>query len=49
MYIKAGYVQVILNTLESLGTGAKYSNETLDGVEIGAGVEFDITLICWVD
>ena len=41
-YLKLGYVQADLNTLEVLGTGSKYGNETLDGVELGAGVEFDV-------
>ena len=40
--MKLGYVQADLNTLEDLGTGSKYGNETLDGVELGAGVEFDV-------
>ena len=30
-----------LNTLETLGTGSKYANETVNGWEVGAGVEFD--------
>ena len=42
VYLKAGYVQVDLNTLESLGTGSKYGNDTLDGIAVGAGVEFDV-------
>ena len=42
VYVKAGYVQVDLNTLESLATGSAYGNETLNGVTIGAGVEFDV-------
>ena len=41
-YVKLGYVQVDLNTLESLGTGSKYGNETLTGFSYGAGVEFDL-------
>ncbi len=41
-YVKAGYIQADLNTLESLPTGSKYGNETLDGVVLGAGVEFDV-------
>ena len=42
VYLKAGYVQVDLNTLESLGTGSTYGNDSLDGVALGAGVEFDV-------
>tara|TARA_B100001057_G_scaffold389270_1_gene396967 strand:- start:3999 stop:4694 length:696 start_codon:yes stop_codon:yes gene_type:complete len=42
VYVKAGYVQVDLNTLESLGTGSAYGNDTLDGISVGAGVEFDV-------
>ena len=41
-YVKLGYVQVDLNTLENLGTGSKYGNDTLDGISVGAGVEFDV-------
>ena len=41
-YVKVGYVQADLNTLETLGTGSKYGNETLNGWEVGAGVEFDV-------
>ena len=41
-YLKVGYVQADLNTLETLGTGSKYANETLSGWEVGAGVEFDV-------
>ena len=41
-YVKLGYVQVDLNTTESLGTGSKYGNDTLTGISYGAGVEFDV-------
>ena len=41
-YIKVGYVEADLNTLESLATGSKYANDTITGVEFGAGVEFDV-------
>ncbi len=41
-YLKVGYVQADLNTLETLGTGSKYGNDTLSGVEVGAGVEFPV-------
>ena len=40
-YVKLGYVEADLNTLETLGTGSKYGNVTIDGVEFGAGVEFE--------
>ena len=40
-YLKVGYVEADLNTLETLGTGSKYANETINGWEVGAGVEFD--------
>ena len=40
-YLKVGYVEADLNTLETLGTGSKYANETVNGWEVGAGVEFD--------
>ena len=41
MYVKGGYVQVDLNTLESLGTGSKYGNETINGVLYGVGFKAD--------
>ncbi len=41
-YVKGGYVQVDLNTLESLATGSKYGNETINGLLIGAGFESDM-------
>ena len=41
-YVKAGYVQVDLNTLETLDTGSKYGNDTIDGIILGAGIEFDV-------
>ncbi len=42
MYLKLGYVQVDLNTTESLGTGSKYGNETLDGIYYGIGAQSDV-------
>ena len=39
MYLKVGAVQVDLNTTESLGTGSKYGNETLNGGLIGIGAQ----------
>jgi len=41
IYLKGGYVQVDLNTLESLGTGSKYANETINGMLYGFGVKTD--------
>ena len=43
MYIKAGYVQVDLNTTENLETGDKYGNETVNGVLMGLGFENEIS------
>ena len=42
VYVKGGVVQVDLNTLESLQTGSKYGNETVNGVLLGIGIESDI-------
>ena len=42
IYVKAGIVQADLNTLESLGTGSKYGNDTLDGYTVGIGIEGDV-------
>ena len=41
-YVKLGYVEADLNTLETLSTGSKYGNVTIDGIEAGLGVEFDV-------
>ncbi len=41
-YVKAGYVNADLTTTESLGTGSKYGNETLDGYTLGFGVQGDV-------
>ncbi|RPG95355.1 MAG: hypothetical protein CBE23_000475 [Candidatus Pelagibacter sp. TMED263] len=40
-YLKAGIIEADLNTLESLGTGSKYNNTTLDGVVYGLGFQRD--------
>ena len=40
-YIKAGVVQVTVNTQESLGTGSAYGNVDLDGTILGIGVRGD--------
>ena len=37
LYLKAGYVQVTVNTKESLGTGSSYGNADLNGTLVGAG------------
>ena len=39
MYLKVGAVRVDLNTDESLGTGSKYGNETLNGGLLGIGAK----------
>ena len=41
-FVKFGGVQVDLNTLESLGTGSKYGNETLNGYLVGVGIKKDV-------
>ncbi len=42
VYLKAGYVTVDLETTESLDTGSKYGNETMDGILIGVGFESEM-------
>ncbi len=42
LYFKLGYIQADLNTLESLGTGSKYGNETINGMIYGVGSRFDL-------
>ena len=42
IYVKAGYVTVDLNTLESLGTGSKYGNIEVEGYTIGLGAQADL-------
>ena len=42
VYLKAGYVQADVNTLESLPTGSKYGNVSLDGVLLGIGAQADV-------
>ena len=41
MYIKAGRVSVDVITNESLGTGSSYGNTSLDGTQLGFGVNND--------
>ena len=36
-YVKAGYMQVDLNTIENLATGGAYGNTSLDGYTLGVG------------
>ena len=40
-YLKAGLVQVTVNTQESLGTGSAYGNVDLDGTLVGVGIRGD--------
>ena len=40
-YLKAGYVEVSVETNESLGTGSAYGNTTLEGTLLGAGYKSD--------
>ena len=40
-YVKGGFVQVDLNTLESLGTGSAYGNKTVNGMLAGFGFKTD--------
>ena len=39
LYVKAGYVQVTVDTNESLDTGSKYGNIDLDGLLLGVGLK----------
>ena len=40
-YLKAGYVQVTVDTQEKLGTGSTYGNADLNGVLLGVGYKGD--------
>ena len=42
IYLKLGYVNVDLETVESLATGSKYGNKNIDGILLGFGTEFDL-------
>lgn len=42
IYFKLGYVNVDLDTVESLPTGSKYGNKNIDGILLGFGTEFDV-------
>ena len=37
-YVKAGYMEMDLNTLESLRSATTYGNTTMDGFMVGAGM-----------
>ena len=39
LYVKGGIVDVKVNTLESLGTGASYGNVNVDGTMLGFGIK----------
>ena len=41
-FVKVGGVQVDVNTLESLATGSKYGNATLNGYLLGLGFKKDV-------
>ena len=42
LYLKAGYVQVDVNTVENLATGGAYGNTSLDGHTVGVGYNHDM-------
>ena len=42
MYFKLGYIIADLNTTESLDTGSKYGNVTLNGIMYGIGVKNEL-------
>jgi hypothetical protein len=47
-YVKAGYNQAVLNTLESLSTGSKYENVDLYGYTVGGGYEGTLSdMVFW--
>jgi len=47
-YVKAGYNQATLNTLETLSTGSTYANVDLNGYTVGGGYEGEINdMIFW--
>ena len=43
LYLKAGYVQVDVETNETLGTGSTYPNSDMDGFTVGLGIDRDFT------
>ena len=42
VYLKVGYMEVDVNTDESLGTGGSYGNTSLDGYTLGVGYTQDL-------
>ena len=42
LYLKAGYVQVDVETNETLGTGSTYPNSDMDGFTFGIGIDRDL-------
>jgi len=42
IYLKVGYMEVDVNTDESLGTGGSYGNTSLDGYTVGLGYTQDL-------
>ncbi len=42
VYLKVGYMEVDVNTDESLGTGGSYGNTSLDGYTVGLGYTQDL-------
>lgn len=42
LYLKAGFVQMDVNTLEKLKSGVAYNNNSVDGTMLGLGVKADI-------
>ena len=43
-YLHLGYASVDVNTNESLGTGSKYGNVSINGIQYGAGVQLSDNL-----
>ena len=42
LFVKVGYMQVDVNTVENLATGGSYGNTSLDGYTIGVGYNHDL-------
>ena len=42
LYLKVGFMQVDLNTVENLATGGAYGNTSLDGYTLGVGYNHDM-------
>lgn len=43
IYVKAGYSQGDVLTIENLGTGGAYPNTTIDGIVVGLGYDRDLS------